>query len=88
MAGEKKIDKSELVAAVLKSDPSTQVAGQDVASGKGGTPTVLSSSISSSGDAISSMKGYNGTFTQLDDHNYFNAGGGSHFSTQGTCFCP
>ncbi|THG04440.1 hypothetical protein TEA_003288 [Camellia sinensis var. sinensis] len=56
MAGEKKIDKSEPVAAVLKSDPSPKVAGQDVASGKGGTPTALSSSISSSGDAISSMK--------------------------------
>ncbi|CAL5401719.1 unnamed protein product [Camellia sinensis] len=108
MAGEKKIDKSEPVAAVLKSDPSTKVAGQDVASGKGGTPTVLSSSISSSGDAISSMKGetgqesvaeqgvyypptsydnyyypgYNGTFTQLDDHNYFNAGGGSYTGFQ------
>ncbi|KAG5548628.1 hypothetical protein RHGRI_014096 [Rhododendron griersonianum] len=55
MAGEKRIVKSEPVAAVLESEPSTKLVGQDVASGTDGTPSVLTSSISL-GDATSSIK--------------------------------
>ncbi|XP_052194449.1 YTH domain-containing protein ECT1 [Diospyros lotus] len=102
MAGEKEIEKSEAVAAELKSDTS-KLAEQTVASRKDGT-----SSISSSVGATSSINGetaqelvaehdvhypptscydyyypgYNGTFSQVDNHNYFNAGAGSYTGFQ------
>ncbi|KAL7002063.1 YTH domain-containing protein [Sarracenia purpurea var. burkii] len=105
MDGEKKFEKPDPAAAVFKSEPRTKLDGQHVASGKDGTPSVLnSSSISSSGDATTSIKGEigqksvaeqgvyypptsyydyhypgsNGTFTQFNDQNHFNAGGGSY----------
>lgn len=82
MAGEKRIGKSEPVAAVSKSEPSTKLVGQDVASNTDGTPSVLTSSISSGDAATSSVKGYNGTSSQSDGHNNFNAGGGSYTGFQ------
>ncbi|XP_059653584.1 YTH domain-containing protein ECT4 isoform X2 [Cornus florida] len=57
MAGEKKVEKSEHVAAGLKSDSCIQLADQDMASQKDGMQHDSTSSLSSSGNASSSMKG-------------------------------
>ncbi|XP_062083780.1 YTH domain-containing protein ECT3 isoform X2 [Humulus lupulus] len=57
MAGEKKIENAEPVAPVLISDPVTGMPEQEVASGKDGVPSELTSSISSSKDVTSSIKG-------------------------------
>ncbi|XP_015875839.3 YTH domain-containing protein ECT4 isoform X1 [Ziziphus jujuba] len=107
MAGEKKIEKTEPVATVQKSDPINGLGDQTLASLKDGIPSDLTSSISSSGDVTSIIKGetdqesvgehgvqnpptscynyyypgYNGSFTQMDDHGYFHPNG-SHTGMQ------
>ncbi|KAF3453955.1 hypothetical protein FNV43_RR04397 [Rhamnella rubrinervis] len=75
MAGEKKIEKSEPVATVLKSDLINGLSDQKMASLENGIPSELNSSISSPVDATFSIKGYNGSLPQLDDHGYYQANG-------------
>ncbi|KAA8536586.1 hypothetical protein F0562_029064 [Nyssa sinensis] len=57
MACKKKIEKSELVAAELISDPNTKLNEQNTASRKDGIPSNSSPFISSPGDAPSTVKG-------------------------------
>ncbi|EXB29044.1 hypothetical protein L484_018461 [Morus notabilis] len=57
MAGEKKIESSEPVVTLLKSDPVTAVAEQDAAKGKDGVPSNLITAISTSKDVTPSIKG-------------------------------
>ncbi|XP_024169907.1 YTH domain-containing protein ECT3 isoform X2 [Rosa chinensis] len=73
MAGEKKIEKAEPVATVLASDSVSGLGEQQRVSGKDGIPYDSISSMSSSRDATDSMKGYNGSYTQMDEHRYANA---------------
>ncbi|XP_028962114.2 YTH domain-containing family protein 1-like isoform X4 [Malus domestica] len=80
MAGEKKIEKGEPVSTVLKADPVTGLSDQEVVSGKGEIPSD-SKSMSALLDATSSIKGYTGSFTQMDDHGYMHANS-SHTGAQ------
>ncbi|XP_068339879.1 YTH domain-containing protein ECT1-like isoform X2 [Pyrus communis] len=82
MAGEKKIEKVEPVSTVLKADPVTGLSEQEVVSGKDGIPSD-SKLMSPLLDATSSIKGYTGSFTQMDDHGYLHANG-SHTSDNGS----
>ncbi|PSS00290.1 YTH domain-containing family protein like [Actinidia chinensis var. chinensis] len=70
MAGEKKIETSDSVAAVLNSEPFTRLVGQDVASGSG-TLSILNSSISSSGDASSGIKSETGQESVAEQGVYY-----------------
>ncbi|XP_057503234.1 YTH domain-containing protein ECT1-like isoform X6 [Actinidia eriantha] len=70
MAGEKKIETSDSVAAILKSAPFTKLVEQDVVSGNG-TPSILNSSMSSSGDATSGIKGETGQESAADQGVYY-----------------
>ncbi|GAV90208.1 YTH domain-containing protein [Cephalotus follicularis] len=75
MSGEKKMETNnpaESVATGLK-EAETKFAEQDMASREGGVLSDSTSSLAPTGNAIGSMKGYSGSFTQLDTHGYSQA---------------
>ncbi|GMY05064.1 YTH domain-containing protein ECT1 isoform X1 [Fagus crenata] len=118
MAGEKKMEKPEPLAAGLTPESVTELGEQDVATGKDGIPSDSTSSMPSSMNATSGTKGetdhksvgehgvyhpptscynyyfpgYNGSFTQPDDH-YNHHADGSHTGMQSdngslVCYMP